>query len=49
MVPLKRYSDVVFLAWQHRAGESVKDLKYIVSIHIENPDTLQVIQEIFAR
>jgi hypothetical protein len=38
-VPLKQYSDVVFLAWQKHAGDNIKNLKYIFRLKIVNPAT----------
>lgn len=49
MVPLKQYSDVVFLGWQQAAGAKVKGLKYIFRHAIMNSDTIIVLNEILAR
>jgi hypothetical protein len=38
-VPLKQYSDVVFLAWQKQAGGNVKSLKYFFRHKIVNSAT----------
>ena len=38
-VPLKQYSDVVFLAWQKQAGDNIKNLKHVFRHKIVNPAT----------
>jgi hypothetical protein len=48
-VPLKQYSDVVFLMWQEEAGDKAKGLKYIFRHNIINPDTTDVVDEVLTR
>jgi hypothetical protein len=45
-VPLKQYSDVVFLAWQEAAGNRVNGLKYIFRHDIANEKTSAIVQQI---
>jgi hypothetical protein len=42
-VPLKQYSDVVFLAWQKHAGDRVRNLKYVFRHKIVNSATQGVL------
>ena len=49
LIPLRQYSDVVFLAWQKEAGNRVKGLKYIVRHHIVNEEITAVIKEVLTR
>jgi hypothetical protein len=46
VVPLKQYSDVVFLAWQHAAGNKANGLKYIIRKGILNQETKDVVVQI---
>jgi hypothetical protein len=46
VVPLKQYSDVAFLAWQHAAGDRTNGLKYILKNGIVNDDTIEVAEHI---
>lgn len=48
-IPLRQYSDVVFLAWQQAAGDRIKGLKYVFRHHIANKDTLDVTLEILQK
>ncbi|KAL4799250.1 hypothetical protein BDV19DRAFT_385500 [Aspergillus venezuelensis] len=45
---LYRMSDVYFLEWQRQAGNSnkIKKLRYFLRFHIENTDTLPIIEQI---
>lgn len=45
-LPLKQYSDVVFLAWQKHAGKRVKNLKYVFRYYIVNTQTRSVLQSV---
>jgi hypothetical protein len=49
IVPLKQYSDVVFLAWQKAAGDKTKGLKYLFRHAINNEETKTVIREVLAK
>jgi hypothetical protein len=49
IVPLKQYSDIVFLAWQKAAGDKTKGLKYIFRHAINNEETKVVIREVLAK
>ena len=49
VIPLRQYSDVVFLAWQKAAGDKIKGLKYIFRHHITNANTLAVILEVLEK
>lgn len=46
VVPLKQYSDVVFLAWQHAAGNKVNGLRYVIRHGIINAKTIAVTKHI---
>jgi len=49
VVPLKQYSDIVFLAWQEMAGHKVNGLKYIFRHGIVNEETVAVVDQILQR
>jgi hypothetical protein len=46
VVPLKQYSDIAFLAWQHAAGDRTNGLKYILKNGIVNDETIEVAEYI---
>jgi hypothetical protein len=49
LIPLRQYSDVVFLTWRMVAGDRVKGLKYIMRHFIVNEQTIQVMEEVLGR
>jgi hypothetical protein len=48
-VPLRQYSDVVFLGWQQAAGDKIKGLKYVFRHQVTNKDSIAVIKEVLER
>jgi hypothetical protein len=48
-VPLKQYSDVVFLAWQKQAGDNIKNLKYVFRHKIVNPATQNILNAVLEK
>ena len=48
-VPLKQYSDVVFLAWQKQAGNNIKNLKYVFRHKIVNPATTALLTAVLEK
>jgi hypothetical protein len=48
-VPLRQYSDVVFLGWQQAAGDRIKGLKYVFRHQVTNKDSIAVIKEVLER
>jgi hypothetical protein len=49
LVPLRQYSDVVFLGWQKAAGDRIKGLKYVFRHQITNKESIAVIKEVLER
>lgn len=44
-VPLQQWSDVIFLQWQHIAGENVETLRYIFQPVISNAITQNIVMQ----
>lgn len=49
LIPLRQYSDVIFLEWQEMARDNVKNLKYVIRSSIINQETKAVLRYIFAK